>query len=525
SIRDNAKLFNWKQVDETFKDFAEFVKNPDQSVGIYGLERIGNLLDTSQPENFFSDLANAITTSLQVLQKMPVMGAIVIDSLNVIPRGAVSFVRVFFDLKFILGSVAAPWCPYFLIVVFDAPLYSDELRFWEYASDISIRLGYSGEKAPKYNTFQIIKARYQPVESGEHHFVVDTHYPKSVIDARYFEAGPRPEGGTFIFPSIHWYLSKSHAEQFPVSKVRRAIPINGNKDIAGINTIIGGGNFAGIPEGGCTALVGRRGAQKSHLANYFLLQNLQEKKRCLLITLRDDESGAIRTLEEIARQEGFTDLKFDTDPNKRSSVFAQDLLEVMYFWPGYLTPQQFLHRVFLSLERGQSGDQKTGFDLVVLNGIDQLAARFPLCAKEKMFLPSLLTVFRRKGITTIVVAAEEEQVESPQAALLPLSDLVLRFDMYKVNAQNYLKLVKKFEEAKKKTSLPSPVEMSGWQTAEVDSRITGEMRCFVVEAMRVHWGQVGARRALIERARINGKDRMRIIPLPVDFPLGERVLL
>lgn len=525
SIIGNAESFNWTEASSLIKDFTEFVKSPEHSVGIYGLEHISDLLDTSESANFVSEIANNITTQLQVLPKVPEIGAIVVDSLNVIPHASPVFERVYFDLKFILGAVEAIWCPYLLIVLLDEPVGSNELRFWEDVVDIAIRLNYAGERERSYKTFQIVKARYQPFEKGEHHLEVDTYYPKPPVEARYFEAGPRVEGGIFIYPSIQWHLSRARFEQRPIFKVRRAIPVDGNPEIAGLNSIIGEGEFAGIPEGGCTALIGRRGAQKSHLAYYFLLQNLSQNKRCLLITLRDDEFGAIRILEEIARQEGFSQLDFSIKPDNPKSVFSEDLLTIIYFWPGYLTPQQFLHRIFLALERGKKGDMKTGFDLIIVNGVDQLGARFPICAEEKMFIPSLLTMFRRKGITTIVIAAQEEVEESSQYGLLPMSDLVLRFDMYRVSATDYLKIVARFESMKSEKKMVTSMDMTGWQTEEVDGALKGERRCFVVEAMRVHWGQVGARRALIERVHTNGKEQMRIIPLPVDFPLGPRVEL
>ena len=140
-----------------------------------------------------------------------------------------------------------------------------------------------------------------------------------------------------------------------------------------------------------------------------------------------------------------------------------------------------------------------------------------------MLIPSLLTLFRRMGITTIVIAAEEEQGQSPQNGLLPMSDLVLRFDTYKLDATHYHKIVKTFSQRKSLSQQISSSDMSGWKDTEIPADVQGEMRCFIIEAMRVHWGQVGARRALIERARADKKDRMRVIPLPAEFPLGERI--
>src|SRR5262249_35832376 len=78
--------------------------------------------------------------------------------------------------------------------------------------------------------------------------------------------------------------------------------------------------------------------------------------------------------------------------------------ETLYFPPGNITPEEFLHRMLLSILRLR----KTGHDLTfVFNGLDQLGPRFPLCAKEPVFVAALLQLLSAQEVTSLFVAASE----------------------------------------------------------------------------------------------------------------------
>jgi hypothetical protein len=69
-----------------------------------------------------------------------------------------------------------------------------------------------------------------------------------------------------------------------------------------------------------------------------------------------------------------------------------------------------------------------GSDIVaVLNGIDHIGARLPLCAAEDMFVPAVLSYLRQHLVTSLVISATDERQPVAAPGLLPMADLLLRF--------------------------------------------------------------------------------------------------
>jgi len=101
----------------------------------------------------------------------------------------------------------------------------------------------------------------------------------------------------------------------------------------------------------------------------------------------------------------------------------------VYFAPGYIPPDEFMHRVVVAIEGMiQRRDQPDGRSIiVVLNGIDHLAARHPLCAAEDMFIPALLSYLRKNRVTSLVIAANDDPRPIDDSGLLPMADLLLQF--------------------------------------------------------------------------------------------------
>jgi hypothetical protein len=115
-----------------------------------------------------------------------------------------------------------------------------------------------------------------------------------------------------------------------------------------------------------------------------------------------------------------------------------DRLSILYFWPGYISPEEFFHLVAVAVERpGKGIDTKspeTFHDthparLVVINGLEQLSARFPLCDKENMFVAGLVSMLTVKDITVLLTSGGSATVASSQGGvpqgLLPMSDLII----------------------------------------------------------------------------------------------------
>ncbi len=74
------------------------------------------------------------------------------------------------------------------------------------------------------------------------------------------------------------------------------------------------------------------------------------------------------------------------------------LLKILYWRPGYITPEYFVDRLFQELNVDAAG--KSRFERVIFDDISQLGQRFPLLAKSPIFLPTLIDSFKSAGITS-----------------------------------------------------------------------------------------------------------------------------
>jgi hypothetical protein len=206
--------------------------------------------------------------------------------------------------------------------------------------------------------------------------------------------------------------------------------------------------YGGFPLAGCTALVGRRGGMKSHLAYFFLLEQAcggvaqspfdpsessAPGRNCLLVSFRDDLPAAVETLGRIAEDQGRAPpgggATFVTD------LIANDRLEILENEPGKISPEEFFHNIFVAVnrERAMAGEnqKEPRTQVVVVNGLDQLEARFPLIALADMFVPALIQLLKSNQICSVVISAVgESSTPAGQSlyGLYPMADLILRFE-------------------------------------------------------------------------------------------------
>jgi len=306
-------------------------------------------------------------------------------------------------------------------------------------------------------TIEIVKARYQEHVWGKHQLKI---YPRFKMpeenDPEYNQklrrAHPyRKEGGIFIFPSIHYYLSvykRKAPTQIP--QLANTCPDKLNEILKDPTT-----SQKGLPEGRCTAFIGVRGGHKSHLGYLHLLNRIIcHNENGLVISLRDDEEMTKKTMEGILRQE------FPDESGTLNDFEQNNRFEILYYPPGYITPEEFLHRMFISIQRLVHKEIGRNKKLTVLfNSLDQLSARFPLCAKQEIFVPGIIELLSGEGITSIFIAVEEPGQPAEQYGLLPMADLILSFHLYRFKFEDYYsylnkvwKLDKEEEELKEKIS-------------------------------------------------------------------------
>ncbi len=336
---------------------------------------------------------------------------VVIDSLNAIPEDSEKIEWLQETSKLIKSG------PKLIILVMDASSTSRSMEFWEYISDIIIRLDHTHPTSPAegylLRTIEVVKARYQHHAWGPHQLKLYEPYDiaKSTTQEKeheetYFErlrrAHPfREQGGVFIYPSIHYLLST----------YKRSDPSFEPTLIPPRSQVLASMLEGGFPEGRCTAFLGARGGHKSYLGFMHVVDRVVFHGECgLIISLRDDVGITVASINKIL--DDWSRDKKDLRKNKRLHLrlkgkWDDDLrerLEIMYFPPGNITPEEFLHRMLLSVWRLKKVSPNV---TVLFNSLDQLAARFPFCAREPVFIAALLQVLCANRVTSLFVAASK----------------------------------------------------------------------------------------------------------------------
>jgi hypothetical protein len=188
---------------------------------------------------------------------------------------------------------------------------------------------------------------------------------------------------------------------------------------------------------------------KSHLAYSFMLGNALgvaepgKPKNILLISMRDDFDAARITLTRLIEQQGFAEGSRNP-ADVLSDLLKWDRLEILYNWPGCVTPNEFFHRIYVALarKRGSADPGETlspkrdTAEIVVLNGLDQLDVKFPLCGNERVFVPALISLFRCFKVCSVVITTEDRSGSSQDTR--PLSDLILEFSVTSVPEREFL---------------------------------------------------------------------------------------
>lgn len=388
---------------------------------------------------------------------------VVVDSLNVLETQVERSAWLDAVLRSVVGCKL-------VICVMDVSSGTDP--HWEFRADTVIRLcSNNTESNYLVRTVEIIKARYQEHVMGQHQLKVyptpeqfsDLHGSTKVRLRR--RGHPYlNKGGFFIYPSIHFFLStykrgritKEHqawVEAYP--KKLNSLVRSQNDDSSCRHGL--------FPKGRCSALIGYRGSHKSHLAYCHCLNRLLKNEYTLIVSLRDDEEMTLNTMARIITQEknlqkalGWPDDSPNTLEKARAFLdqrIREDRLEVLYFPPGYITPEEFYHRMMMSvyrmiddnissMEQDEKEDWRQNVKITLMfNSLDQLQARFPLCAAQPIFVPGMVESLSAEGITSLVIAVSDEKGQPEQQyGLRPMADLILAFRRDTIPNKEYCRL-------------------------------------------------------------------------------------
>lgn len=401
-------------------------------------EAIDGLIKTGKAVNNLSNISisNKHKKAINNLIQNDTPDILIIDSLNVIePDKRADLFNRFSQLTH-LG-------PELVITVLDSSTYSkNDSDYWAYLCDTIIRLDKKTIRNYQIRNIEVVKARYQSHIWGTHQLKI---YGQSDFDnmspSDKKRAHPyRKEGGIFIFPSIHYYLSK-YKRKSPEEEIKCD-----ETKLQSLNHTLNGG----FPKHKCTGLVGNRGGHKSHLGYLHILKKVAEGECGLIISLRDDEGIAKTALNKILEQE------FDNHPHTIDYYIKNGQLEILYYPPGYITPEEFFHKMFISIQRLKS--TKKGITLL-FNSLDQLGSRFPLCAEEKILIPGIIETLNAEDITSIFIGVQEPGQPPEQYGLLSMADLIINFNKRTFSSVDYYgHLMETHDDFKDIFSQPSKID-------------------------------------------------------------------
>ena len=445
---ENARLFGWEGISEAFAP-----RGPqEQAIQVVPARSRAELMRWAAQEPAPSaDLIGKLATFFGYRDPDPIhpplttneiRDILVIDSLNTIQGDKAEL----FDRLMSLVSSGHK----IIILIIDSDAHIGP-QAWDFAADIVIRLDRDYSSGYLIRTLEVVKARYQPHVWGKHQLKVYEPFArakrKKLTDAervRYLRAHPyREEGGIFIFPSIHYVLSRYKTKSPPER------PDSVPSPMEPLTWLLGGG----LPRGRCVGLIGGRGTHKSHLGYMHILSRLLGSPRnfsktapqpkshapanesALIVSLRDDEGTMRRTLKTIL------DEHWQLPDSTVDKLEADGRLEVTYYPPGFITPEEFFHRLLLSINRlkGNSDHEQV---TVLFNSLDQLSSRFPLCAEQKIFIPGIIQMLSAEETTSIFVAAHEEQANPEYYGLLSMAELILSMERESVDRRDCLPWIK-----------------------------------------------------------------------------------
>lgn len=476
---DNANSFGW---DKARFSILDRMQNPTHIPA--GLVSVMSVAQAHDPSESMSDRAHAVGISHgksatlfdRVTRQLPLirqlasstgdrLDLLVLDSLDIeepIER----------DQFFSTLSAATTSGARILLIVMEGPRTGATSGPSDFIADMIFRFDRSYDSASGYMLIhlELLKARYQAHILGKHQLKVyrrPIDHPTGAATRddleRSMRAHPylKSEGGIFIFPSVH-YLSSVYKRLDPYERTHEIPSCLSTANCTtsrfkGIEKV-----FSGYPLGRSTALIGSRGTYKSHLAYVELLSRVLDNSSCrgLIVSLRDDEGVTRRTLAQIlSTDHHFASLSSFKDEQSRVVEHRQRLqleeegrLEILYLAPGYITAEEFLHRLLITVSRLKQGpadipprsqtQQAPPHVSVLFNSFDQLKSRFPLCARESMLIPAIVQMLDAEKVTSLFVAAKTQGQPEGLYGIESTAELILEVERGVYDTRSYLECIK-----------------------------------------------------------------------------------
>lgn len=388
------------------------------------------------------EILSAMFPTFSNQTQIPSPEILVLDSLNIfrsVEEKDFDFMDLYAKLKARPANKGKPLK--IVVVVADSRYEDKQSKHMAYLADVVIRLDYDSNHDYFTRYIEIEKTRFQGHVLGRHYFKILGPYSQPETNTGLCNENIliqrshpyRQQGGIFICPSIHSYLSAYRKRSVP--------PPTG--DISAFTGEIPN-EVLKFPQGRCTTFIGDRGAHKSHFAYAQLLAYLKnqpsegEETGAIVVSLREDDKKTRQTLKTILSE-------LSEKPEKLDDYINKNRLLILHYLPGYITPNEFIHRLFLAvhqlkwpknqskqtMSRSQNTEDKRARRLMlVFNSLDQITPRLPLCTKEDMFVAAIVEFLLAESVTSIFITGEDPFERSKQYGILPMSDLIMSFFKY-----------------------------------------------------------------------------------------------
>jgi KaiC/GvpD/RAD55 family RecA-like ATPase len=168
-------------------------------------------------------------------------------------------------------------------------------------------------------------------------------------------------------------------------------------------------------------------------------RTFEDRVKAEALTLANDPSGAPKRIQLMNVDDDADEtspapyLTWDSrswDPHlpgtggQGGTTYDTSLLAISEYRPGNIAPEDFLDRLLHKI-----GDPKreSRFERIVFDDVSQLSQRFPLLAASKLFLPTVIDMFKATGITALFLADTEIGEQAvPDSGLAVMADQVIR---------------------------------------------------------------------------------------------------
>lgn len=406
----NAGKFGWQRT--VFRRAGQGGP-PDRDARILVFDRLNALRMTPPDETPGSSALAKWLTPDRLGKWAGATDVVIIDSLNVLPtlrEQRALFERV--TTAFLDPKAGTAWGTRLLILVLNTRRKSTTYAHWEYVADLAVLLRRRVVARYLTYTLEIVKARFQDNALGEHVLKV---VPPPRTTNPYPETAQPP--GIHLHPSVHWHMSP--AGQFvPGSQAEaRRLSVSDASWALELRAIVApereGRHF---PRAATTLITGDRGTMKSHVGYHFLLDGaLAYNERSLVIALRGEVESVREVLWSVAQVE------YPSLAPKVGKAKLSRLIDVLPVRPGCITPEEFLERVLRMVD--SDGAEKVARVLFVAQ--DRLGVRFPLCARQSLFLTTLMDMLRDRGAATVAIGVDEGQEGGDAQGLAANAELVV----------------------------------------------------------------------------------------------------